>query len=356
MDFLRLRQFTLLNRKKTDPNKFIFTGTATDSPPDIQLFTYTKDNVNEEQNLTFSDVQDLRSADNRNWLNVYGLNDPEVIASICQKQGIDNLVIQDILDINQKPKYELFDTYCFLTIKTTVPSSTEMMVEQISFVFGKHFLISFQEKKADYFDHLRYRLREDKGVIRERGADFLLYTMLESILDNYFKTLNSISKEVSSLNLANFKKEFSPTVLEEIEQYKTFTHFIIKAIQPIKEFVVNIESERNQFIEKKNLKFFYEIKDLCLTLIDNCNTLITSLESSTNLFFSIQGHKMNQIMKTLTIVATVFIPLTFIAGIYGMNFAHMPELGWKYGYPAVWILILVTLLGMIIYFRRKRWL
>jgi magnesium transporter len=179
--------------------------------------------------------------------------------------------------------------------------------------------------------------------------------MLESILDNYFKTLNQLDSEIEELNLTDPDKELSPGVLVMIENHKKFVHFIKKSILPIKEFTQIIERGENKYIEKRHLKYFLEIKDLCLTLIDSCDIILASLESNTNLFFSVQGHRMNQIVKTLTIVSTVFIPLTFIAGIYGMNFVHMPELHWKYGYPAVWILLVIIFAGMIIFLKRRKW-
>lgn len=350
-----LKKMNLLNRKKPDPNKFVFTGIQFDEKIDIQLFEYSKEFINEKHNISLDEIDDFSISNYSNWLNIYGLNDTELIATLCKKQNIDNLVIQDILDVNQRPKFQDFDNYCFLTIKTIAPNTKELTIEQISFVFNNKYLISFQEKKADYFDHLRYRLRENKGIIRERGHDFLLYTLLEAILDNYFKTLDKISKEVERLNWENINKDASPNVLEEIEKHKVSVHFIKNAIHPIKEFIIINERDTNQFIENRNLKYFYEIKDLCLTIIDNCDTISASLESSTNLFFSVQGHKMNQVMKTLTIVATIFIPITFIAGIYGMNFKYMPELEWKFGYALIWGVIMVIFISMVAYFRKKKW-
>lgn len=230
-----------------------------------------------------------------------------------------------------------------------------MITEQISFVFGANFLISFQERKADFFEHIRVRLRENKGTLRERSADYLLFAMLESILDNYFKTLIKVDEEIGKFNFANTKKEPSPNTLEIIENQKKFVHFIKKSILPIKEFAQIIERGECQCVEERHLKYFFEIKDLCLTLIDNCDMILSSLESEINLFFSVQGHRMNQVMKTLTIVATIFIPLTFLAGIYGMNFSNMPELEWKYGYLSIWIIMVVTFGGMVLYFRKKKW-
>jgi len=350
------RHHILLDRKKRNPERFIYTGKEYESDTEIQLFKYNSGECQETVNLLPSQTGDFEDTTFQYWLNIYGLHDTDTIASICKRLKIHNLVTQDILDINQRPKFQEFDNFYFFTIKSVLPSTTEVLTEQISFVLGKNFLVSFQERKADYFDHLRYRLREKQGIIRERGTDYLLFTMLESILDNYFKTLQQLEMDMAGLNTLDTTSEFSPDILARIEQNKKHAYKIKKAIQPIKDFTLVLEREENQYIEKRHLKYFYEIKDLCLTLLDNCDTIETTLESSTNLFFSIQGHRMNQDMKTLTTVATIFIPLTFIAGIYGMNFINMPELNWEYGYLAVWILIIVVFLGMLLYLRRKNWL
>jgi magnesium transporter len=355
-EFLRpFRLGTNLNRKKVDPSKYIFTGDSKTEGIDIQLFKYKKEECEETRNISPDNIKEFGKNGDKYWLNIYGLNYTETIASICEKQGIHSLVIQDILDINQRPKFQEYENFSFLTLKSIVPSENEMITEQISFVFGANFLISFQERKADFFEHLRVRLRENKGILRERASDYLLYAMLESILDNYFKTLNKLDEEIERFNFTDTKKEPSPNALEIIENHKKFVHFIKKSILPIKEFSQVVERGECQYIEQKHIKYFLEIKDLCLTLIDSSDMILASLESATNLFFSLQGHRMNQVMKTLTIVATIFIPLTFIAGIYGMNFTNMPELEWKYGYLGIWIIMIFIFLGMMLFLRKKKW-
>lgn len=350
-----LGKIRILNRKKVDPENFIFTGSDDTDKTILQLFEYNETTIAEQPELDPDLVENYNQKAPNNWLNIYGLSNTELIARICKQQGIDNLIIQDILDVNQRPKFQAFENYYFLTIKTTVPNQGQHSTEQISFVFNQNYLISFQEKKADYFEHLRHRLRENKGLLRKKGPDFLLYTLLEAILDNYFRTLDDISKEVAQYNLADISTDPSPAILEDIERHKVFVRFIRNAIQPIKEFTLRNDHAEHLFIQKENLKYFQEIKDLCLTLNDHCDGIISSLESSINLFFSVQGHRMNQVMKTLTVVATIFIPLTFVAGVYGMNFKYMPETEWHYGYPAVWGLMFMMFLGMLLYFRVKKW-
>lgn len=345
----------LLNRKSFDPNLFHYTGEENNGKIDIQLFKYNNDNFVEKKEIEASKIEDFDDNSYIYWLNTYGLSDTAAIASICKKLQIHNLTIQDILDVNQRPKFQEFDDFCFLTIKSTLPSEKEINTEQISFVIGKNYLISFQEKKADYFDHLRFRLRENSGVLRQKRSDYLLYTLLESILDNYFKTLDHLGKEIDNTSIIDYNEKPSPIFLEAIENNKKLVNFIKKAILPIKEFSLLVEREESSFIEKNQIKYFNEIKDLCLTLLDTCDTLLASLESRTNLFFYVQGDRMNQVMKTLTVIATIFIPLTFIAGIYGMNFSNIPELSWKHGYISVWVVFFMVVIAMVVYFRKKKW-
>jgi len=344
---------TLLNRKKNDPTKFVFTGEGTDEGISSQRFTYTAENITEESNVDLAGVGSLDLPTEVNWLNVYGLSQTEIIASVCEKQGIHNLVIQDVLDIHQRPKFQEYENFLFLTLKSFLPDDKKS--EQISFVFNAHFLISFQEKKADLFEHIRFRLRENVGVARTKGPDYLVYIMLESVLDNYFKTLDKLEIEIESLALFDTQKDASPDVLVSIESYKKITHFIKKSILPVKEFALTIERGKTAFIARNNIKYYAEIKDMSISLIDQCEMINATLESATNLFFSVQGHRMNQVIKILTIVSTIFIPLTFIVGIYGMNFSHMPELEWTYGYLVIMLLNFAIFGGMLFYFKRKKW-
>lgn len=339
-----------------DPGKFTFTGKESMAVTDAQLFQFKKENCIEKKNINVDQLGTFDKNGYTWWLNIYGLNETETIASICQKQGIHNLVVQDILDVAQRPKFQEFENFSFMTLKSILANDQDIITDQISFVFSENFLISFQERKANFFEHIRHRLREDKGILRERGVDYLLYTMLESILDNYFTALNKIDEEIERYNFTNTQNDPSPNVLSQIENQKKLVNFIKKSILPIKEFSLTVERGDCQFFEQRHLKYFLEIKDLSLTLIDVCDMLLTSLESNTNLFFSVQGHRTNEIMKVLTIVATVFIPLTFVAGIYGMNFSNMPELHWRYGYFMIWFVFSATIAGLLIYFRKKKWI
>lgn len=346
----------ILNRKRVNSSAPVFTGIKHSEKLSLQIFKYNQEACFEDVHFSGEKFNGFPEGDKHYWLNIHGLHDIELIKKICDGVGAHDMVIQDILDINQRPKFQEYDNYLFFTLKSIVPTLGETIEqEQLSFIIGSNYLISFQERVADYFEHIRERVRKDVGVVRSRGSDYLLFLLLEATLDNYFKTLYEIENKIEELGLAGIQLDSSPESLIEIERFKRQIHQIKKTIIPIKDFVNKIEREQPVFVEERHIKYFLEIKDLCLSLIDDCEQHELRLESSTNLFFSIQGHRMNQVMKTLTVVATIFIPLTFIAGVYGMNFINMPELQWKWGYFAVWLIMAVVFAGMLFYFKKKKW-
>ena len=347
---------TILNRKKVDPNIAVFTGEKHVKHTELQLFSFNRETCIEKEHYSVEELLGFKDEQLQHWLNIHGIHDSNKITEICNKLDVHNLVIQDILDVNQRTKFQEYKNYWFFTIKSIIPGEdSSIHQEQLSFILGPNFLVSFQEKRRDYFDHIRTRLRDNVGIVRERSSDYLLFLLLESILDNYSKTVNSIEQNIQHLEVSDINKDPSPNTLTIIENYKQEVHLIKKTIIPIKEFVRRIEREKFGLIRETNIKYFYELKDLCLSLIDDCDYLNVKLESSSNLFFSIQGHRMNQVMKILTVVSTIFIPLTFIAGIYGMNFTNMPELNWKWGYFVIWGIMGTVFLVMLGYFKKKKW-
>lgn len=346
----------ILNRKTINPDVPTFTGEKSTEIPSLQLFQFNENKIVEASDYQHLNFKGFVNDGYQYWLNMHGLHDVPLMKTICSKIGIHDLVVQDILDVNQRPKAQDFDDYWFLTLKSITPTTSDVLeLEQFSFVLGAHFLVSFQERKADYFDHIRERLRSKIGAVRNRESDYLLYLLLESILDNYFRSINKIEKSIEDFGLIDINADPSPNILSTIEKYKRQIHLIKKSILPIRDFVVKIEREENIFIRKNHLKYYYELKDLCLSLLDDCEQIEVRLESNTNMFFSIQGHRMNQIMKILTVISSIFIPLTFIAGVYGMNFSDMPELHWRWGYISVWVLMLFVSFILVIFFKRKKW-
>lgn len=347
-----------LQRRLVEP-RIQFVGQKFVDIPSIQIFNYNDENLLEFASKgDFSKIEEITDRKNHGvtWINIHGIHDTELVRQIASKFFIDNLVVQDIVDTSQRPKIDIHPDYLFFSVKSLLPSDKgNIESEHISFILKENVLLSFQEKVGDHFEHIRSRIRENKGLVRKNGADFLLYLLLDAITGNCYSTLERLESNLEQLP-ALIMKEPRPEYIVQLEEIKRNLFAIRKAIFPLKEAIIFTEKGQIEQIKNTTIPYFSDLKDQLLLIIDDADINLTRAEGSTNLFFSYQGHRMNEVMKVLTIVATIFIPLTFVAGIYGMNFQTMPELSWKLGYPMVWGLMAVLALLMILFFRRKKWL
>ncbi|MFP5470280.1 MAG: magnesium/cobalt transporter CorA [Bacteroidia bacterium] len=349
---LRKRQTT----KIINPDDVAFVGTKYSEKIDIQLFEYNSEHVLELVSLQPEELPELNHPNKFYWLNIHGIHDTNAVRQICNKYNIHRLIIRDVIDTNQRPKIQEFDDCIFLSLKSILPSSTsKLSVEQISFILTENALITFQEKKSDHFKHVRERLRKKMGLVRNKPADYLMFLLIESIIHSYYESVDSIEEHIDNMmdNVSQWSAD--TTTIHDIERYRKELFKLNKMLKPLKEALSTIEKLDNILIKPEQRNYFFDLKEQALDLIESVESLKYRLESAVNLFFSMQGHKMNQIMKTLTVVATIFIPLTFIVGVYGMNFENMPELKMKWGYLTVWIVMLLSVLGMVLYFRWKKW-
>lgn len=322
----------------------------------LQLFKYNNKEYIESSGINDFEKIEKEDTSNNYWLNLHGIHDVDLMEKIGKSLALERLTIRHLIDTTQRPKVDDYDDYIFFSVKSILKNEeNQLKIEQLSFVLGKNYVLSFQEEKGDHFDHIRNKLREDLGLIRKRECDFLLFQLLDAILDNYFETLDLINHEVTLVEKETILNPKQSTLLL-IEKNKKDVDKIKKSLSPFKEALTNILKDRTHFIDKKNRKYFRDLKNSCTNAIEEANATYAALESLTNIYFSSLSQKMNETMKVLTTVATIFIPLTFIAGIYGMNFENMPELKWKYGYFIIWGIMFIVLGGMIVYFKRKKWL
>ncbi len=347
-----------LQRKLLEP-RIQFVGQRFLDVPAIQMFQYSESQIREiAVEGDFKKIAEKIDSkrDKYTWINIHGIHDIASIRKIADHFNIDKLVVQDIVDTTQRPKIDIHPDFLFFSVKSLLPiSNINIESEQISFILKDNLLLSFQEKKGDHFEHIRGRLREGKGLVRKQGSDFLLYLLLDAITGNCYSSLARIEGRLDILP-AEIMKEPRPEYIASLEEIKRNLFSIRKAISPLKEAILITEKGQTKQIKSTSIPYFSDLKDQLLQLIDETDINMTRAEGATNLFFSYQGHRMNEVMKVLTIVATMFIPLTFVAGIYGMNFEYMPELGWRYGYHAVWGFMILAASGMIMYFRKKKWL
>lgn len=324
--------------------------------PEIQLFIYDDKGYTENSAYKWPPSGEAFPPNKVSWLNVHGIHDVDLVYGICNSIDIPRFVIQDIVDINQRNKIQFLDNHIFFSIKSMLPGDNEELeVEQISFILGKNLLLSFQEKKGDHFEHVRVRIRNDNGLVRKKGADFLLFLLLEGIIENYYTTIDAFDDTVKGAITTIPKLDPDPRIVVKIEELKRKIQRVKKNLMSLKDSLMTVEKGISSLIEKEQMKYFIDVKENCLYLLDIIMSLEGRLDAAENLFFSLQGHRMNQVMTTLTIMAAIFIPLTFMAGIYGMNFENMPELGWRYGYYGVLGLMATVALLMLLYFRRRKW-
>ena len=327
-----------------------------------QLYQYNSDDysfiVNSEAFFAETLKVDELDKGKTHWLNYHSLEDKLSIEKLCENFGFDKLISEDLYTTKLRPKLEEYENYMFFSIKSAVPSEqSDRMLEkeQISFMLGKNYLISIQEKKSDHFSEVRERIEAKKGKIRDTGPDFLLFRMLDAIIDNYFHVIEKITEENRRLELMITRRSDTHT-LRMVELQKRKLLSMRKIVVPLKEITLQLEKVDTPFIGKKNRHYFTDLKESCSSVIDDIDSNAGILEGMINLYYAVQGQRMNEIMKLLTIVSTIFIPLTFIAGIYGMNFANMPELQAEYGYFIALMGMVFIAVLLIFYFIRKGWL
>ena len=355
-----MRKIKYKKGKKVQPSLLEYTGIHKSIKTEMQLFVYDTENLEEFNHINTQDLNRCTNFNKVNWLNIHGLNDIHVMQDIGRHFSVDNFMLGDILNTIKRTKLDEYQDILFFNIKSLLPveDSNKISVEQISFLLKKGILISFQEKRSDFFVHIRERIRTHSGIVREKKADYLLYLLLDSVMENFYITIESEEDRVEELiNLS--KTSTDPSVLEQVERHRDNYNFLKRSIIPLRDSLYAIKSikEDEVFneIDDKNFTFFDRLHQKSLELLEQIEYDLATLNSVSNFYFSTQSHKMNEVMKTLTVVSVFFMPLTFIVGVYGMNFENMPELKWEYGYFLIIGLMFLLFLGMALYFKKQKW-
>lgn len=297
------------------------------------------------------------------WINIDGLHEVALIEQIGTHFGLHPLIIEDILNTRQRPKMDIFADYIFIVLKMHSYNAEERQIdtEQVSLVLGKNFVLSFQEREGDIFEPLRSRIGNSKGKVRKAGADYLFHSIIDSVIDNYFKVLEGIGEEIEDVEDSLIENPL-PATVQKIHNLKRESLFLRKSVWPLREVIGNLEREESPLIKKATRIYIRDLYDHTIQVIDTVETYRDIISGMLDIYLSSVSNRMNEIMKVLTIYAVIFIPLTFIAGIYGMNFNtqnspfNMPELNWYFGYPFALGLMAVIGIAMLVYFRRKKWL
>lgn len=339
------------------PGSLLYTGQRGEEPGSIQVFSYNGEGLEEKEIETAEEAFSYRDDQRTSWVNVNGVHNVQVVESICRHYGVHPLTIEDIVSTDQRPKIEESEGYVYVVLKMMDYDVEKASVglEQVSLVLGKGFVLSFQEREGDTFTPVRDRLRAGKGRIRSRGADYLLYALIDSVVDNYFVIMERMGDSMAIIEerlLVNASKQS----FDAVYNLKREMLAVRRSTWPLREVVYKLEREDLLLIERETQVFIRDVYDHTIQVIDTVETYRDLLSGMVDLYHSTISTRTNEVMKVLTIISTIFIPLTFIVGIYGMNFEVMPELQWRYGYLAVWVTMFFVVLGMIWVFRRKNWL
>ncbi len=320
----------------------------------LELIGYNREHYEKADNLSIEDIIQRIQPDRVNWVNVDGLYDQSIIEKLQTHFNLHSLLIEDVLQ-DQRPKVEEYDDYLFFTLKMLYSiNGGEIEYEQISFVLGSHYLICFQEKEGDLFDNFRDRIRLDQGRVRKKKADYLLYRLIDIIVDNYYNVLDAIGEQIEDIE-ETLHNEHSEHTFQRIQNLKKELIYLRKAVYPLRDALSALLKDKNELIEEENERFFDDVYDHVVHLIDSLDTYKDLTSSLLDIHINTQNNQLNKIIKVLTIISTIFIPLTFIVGVYGMNFRYMPEIEWEYGYPFTWLIMVLMTIGMLGYFRFKKW-
>ncbi len=291
------------------------------------------------------------------WINVDGVHEIKVIEEIGKHFNLHPIILEDIVDTDQRPKIKDFGNYLFIILKMLYydEKDNEMKVEQVSLILGKNYVISFQEREGDVFNSIRERIRNNMGQIRKAGADYLIYALIDAIIDNYFIIIEKLGEEIENLEDKVISTS-NPANVQAIHKLKRDLIFLRKSVWPLREVINILERGESPLILESTYLYLRDVYGHTIQVMDTVETLRDIISGILDIYLSSINNRMNEIMKVLTIIATIFIPLTFITGIYGMNFQFMPEIKWPWGYPLILSVMLIIGIIMVVFFKRKKWM
>jgi len=337
------------------PGTLIYTGDSKTERIKISLIEYNETEFIEQEFYDLSECISHVKPHLVKWINVEGIHKTEVIEKIGKLYNIHPLTLEDIVHVDQRPKFEDYDNYVVAIMKM-ISYDTKVHAEQLSIVLFDNMVISFQEPQGgDAFDIIRNRLRQAKGRIRKCGADYLAYALMDAVIDCYFNVIEKIGDTVEKIE-EHIIAHSSKSSLIQLYELKREMIFLRKQVWPMRDMISNMVRSETKLINPSTDIYLRDLQDHVTRVIDTVETYRDLLSGIMDIYLSTNSNKMNEVMKVLTIMSSIFIPVTFIAGVYGMNFEFMPELKSPYGYAITWGVMLSVMIGLIIYFKRKKWM
>ncbi len=345
------------------PGSLVYVGAQHKDKPRVSMICYYENAFLEQEVRVLEECFASKDPSEIVWINIDGLQDTDLISKVGDHFKIHHLVLEDIANTLQRPKFEEFDDHVFIVLKMLYfdEQDNEIKAEQVSVIFGLNYVVSFQERIGDVFNPIRERIRNSKGRVRKAGADYLAYALMDSIVDYYFVILEKIGEKIEHIE-GDLVAHPTSENLQIIQNLKRDMIFLRKSVWPLREIISGLQRNESALIQKTTQAYLRDLYDHTIQVIDTVESMRDIVSGMIDIYMSSISNRMNEVMKVLTIIATIFIPLTFIAGIYGMNFDpqaspyNMPELGWPFGYLFAWAIMIVIATGMVIYFKKKKWL
>lgn len=349
---------TQLKKAGLTPGSMIFTGERKVDEISIEAISYNADEIVRLDLEDLSKTKDILADDAVLWLNINGLHNPEVIAEAGHIFNINQLFLEDILNVNQRPKMEVGDDYLFYVLRmiTINPEDDCLNIEQLSMIHGRNYIITFQETKGDVFDSVRQRLIKNTGRIRKSGADYLAYALLDMIIDNYFVVVDNLREKLEPLDDKALDPVTDADLPATVRSCKNQLILLRRSISPLREVIDSLLRDGDELWHDSTTPYLNDLRDHLINVTETIDSYRESLSGVLELHLAMLSQKMNDIMRILTVIATIFIPLTFLAGIYGMNFENLPELKWEAGYFIFWGFSIASAVAMLSLFKWKKWL
>lgn len=339
------------------PGTLVHVGDKKIETTRIRIIDYDATNLQEKEVSRIEDCFPFKEKPTQTWINIDGLHDVSIVEKIGSKFNVHPLILEDIVHTGQRPKMEDLESYIYLVLKMLYfdEKLDDVIDEQLSLLIGDNFIISFQEREGDVFEPVRERIRAGRVRLRQGKSDYLAYALVDAVVDNYFVILEKIGDHIEEMEIELLDSP-TPETLQKIYSLKRKLISLRRSVWPLREVIGGLERSETELFQEATMPYFRDVYDHTIQVIDTIETYRDMAAGMLDTYLSSLSHRMNEVMKVLTIIATIFIPLTFIAGIYGMNFEFMPELKWHWSYPIAWGVMLVVALVMVMYFRKKRWL
>jgi magnesium transporter len=338
------------------PGSLVYVGDKRTEQANITVIEYGEGVFLEKSLKELSECFPCRDSSTVTWIDVDLVHQVDLVARIGECFGLHPLVVEDILNTDQRPKMEDFGDYLYVVLRALTCNGEKygMETEQVSLILGPNYVISFQEKDGAVFEKVRERIRAGKGRIAKSGADYLAYSLLDTVVDNYFIVLEHLGERIETLEDVLVANPASST-LRAIHMLKRDLIFLRRSVWPLREVLNGLQREDSNLVRETTRVYLRDVYDHTIHAIDTLETFRDMISGMLDIYLTSISNRLNEVMKVLTIIATIFMPLTFISGVYGMNFRYMPELGWRWGYPAVLLLMAAVSGCMILYFKRKKW-